>query len=174
MVSSGIAGPLARHHRQRRPTHRLSTASELGDLATPVRDDAGRVIGVVAAHLSWRRTADHPQRLTDETAQDIATQAFVLDRNRVVLVGPPEFLGKPWSGVRANSPGRVRRAAHCERPAHHISSSLPPDGRYSLRAPRSAPATKYQRPVGRCSFVSPMSGSISAPMRLRFALSGSP
>jgi signal transduction histidine kinase len=87
-----------------------ATASELGDLAVPVRDEAGRVVGVVAAHLSWRRPAGHPQRLTDETDQDIATQAFVLDRNRVVLVGPPEFLDKPWGGVRANSPGRYGRA----------------------------------------------------------------
>jgi hypothetical protein len=48
--------------------------------------------------------------LTDETDQDIATQAFVLDRNRVVLVGPPEFLDKTWSGIRADSPGRDGRA----------------------------------------------------------------
>ncbi len=87
-----------------------SMTSELGDLAAPVRDDIGRVVGVVAAHLSWRRSANHPQRLTDETDQEFATQAFVLDRNRVVLVGPPEFLDKPWSGVRASSPGRMGRA----------------------------------------------------------------
>jgi signal transduction histidine kinase len=92
-------------------THRSGAmASDLGDLAVPVRDDTGRVVGVVAARLSWRRPADHPQRLTDETNQEIATQAFVLDRNRVVLVGPPEFLDKPWSGVRANSAGRNGRA----------------------------------------------------------------
>ena len=84
-----------------------ATVSELGDLGAPVRDDTGRVVGVIAAHLSWRRSADHPQRLTDETAREITTQALVLDRNRVVLVGPPEFLNKPWSGVPANSPGRI-------------------------------------------------------------------
>jgi signal transduction histidine kinase len=87
-----------------------ATATMLGDLAVPVRDDAERVVGVVAARLSWRRPADHPQRLTDETDREIATQAFVLDRNRVVLVGPPEYLNKPWSGVRVNSSGRIGRA----------------------------------------------------------------
>ncbi len=87
-----------------------STASELGDLAVPVRDDAGQVVGVVAARLSWRRSADHPQRLTDEADKKIATQAFVLDRDRVVLVGPREFLGKPWSGVPADSPGHLGQA----------------------------------------------------------------
>jgi signal transduction histidine kinase/outer membrane murein-binding lipoprotein Lpp len=86
-----------------------STASQLGDLAAPVRDDTGRVVGVVAAHLSWRRSADHPQRLTDESDQEIATQALVLDRNRVVLVGPREFLDRPWSGVPVDSPGRTGR-----------------------------------------------------------------
>ncbi len=86
-----------------------STASELGDLATPVIDATGSVVGVAVAHLSWRRSADHPQRLTDEPDQEIATQAFVLDRNRVVLVGPPEFLNKTWSGDTANSAGRFRR-----------------------------------------------------------------
>ncbi len=78
-------------------------ASELGDLAAPVHDADGRVIGVVAAHLRWRRSTDHPQRLTDETDQEIATQAFVLDRDHFVLVGPAEFLGKRWSGVSADS-----------------------------------------------------------------------
>jgi signal transduction histidine kinase len=83
-----------------------STVSGLGDLAAPVRDDTGSVVGVVAAHLSWRRSADHPQRLTDETDREIATQEFVLDRDRIVLVGPRDFLGKPWSGVPTNSPDR--------------------------------------------------------------------
>jgi signal transduction histidine kinase len=94
-----------------RANHASATsASELGDLAVPVRDDTGHVIGVVATRLSWRRPADHPQRLTDETTREIATQAFVLDRNRVVLVGGPEFLNKPWSGVPANSPSRIGQA----------------------------------------------------------------
>ena len=85
-----------------------STASGLGDLAAPVRDDTGRVVGVVAARLSWRRPADHPRRLTDETDQEIATQAFILDRNGVVIVGPRAFLGKSWNGVPADSAGRIR------------------------------------------------------------------
>jgi signal transduction histidine kinase len=89
---------------------RAATASTLGDLAVPVRDETGRVVGVVASRLSWRRPADHAQRLTDETDREIATQAFVLDRNGVVLVGPPEFENKPWSGVRAKSSERIGRA----------------------------------------------------------------
>jgi signal transduction histidine kinase len=94
-----------------------ATASQLGDLAAPVRDDAGRVVGVVAARLSWRRSANHPQRLTDETAEDIATRAFVLDRHGIVLVGPREFLDKSWDGVRANSPQRDSQASDAFNPA---------------------------------------------------------
>jgi len=82
-----------------------ATAAELGDLAAPLRDDAGRVVGVVASHLRWRRSATHPQRLTDETDPEFATQALILDRNRIVLVGPPEFVDKPWSGIPENPPG---------------------------------------------------------------------
>lgn len=82
------------------------TASALGNLAAPLRDSTGRVVGVVVARLSWRRPADHPRRLTDETDQAIATQAFVLDRNGVVIAGPPTFLGKPWKGVPVNSSAR--------------------------------------------------------------------
>ena len=32
-----------------------SNTAELGDMAAPVRDETGRVVGVIAAHLSWRR-----------------------------------------------------------------------------------------------------------------------
>src|SRR6202012_1218242 len=44
-----------------------STTAALGDMAAPVRDSSGRVIGVVASHLRWRRAPHHPERLTDES-----------------------------------------------------------------------------------------------------------
>jgi signal transduction histidine kinase len=69
----------------------------LGDIAAPVRDEAGQVVGVIAAHLTWRRSPYHPERLTDES--DPATQAYVLDRNGTVLIGPDELRNKPWNGV---------------------------------------------------------------------------
>jgi signal transduction histidine kinase len=75
------------------------TTVALGDLATPVRDEAGVIVGVVTAHLGWRRATHHLERLTDEADSPIATQVFVLDRDEIVLVGPAEMRGKPWSGV---------------------------------------------------------------------------
>lgn len=72
-------------------------SAALGDMAAPVRDEAGQVVGVVAAHLTWRRAPYHPERLTDESSP--ATQAYVLDRKGTVLIGPDELRNKPWNGV---------------------------------------------------------------------------
>ena len=77
----------------------LVNSSALGDMSAPVADQSGRVIGVIAARLSWRRPPNRPQRLTDESDPRITTQAYVLDRNGIVLTGPQEMLGKPWDGV---------------------------------------------------------------------------
>jgi signal transduction histidine kinase len=70
-----------------------------GDLAAPVRDKSGQIIGVIAAHLGWRRAPNHPLRLTDEADPNNAAQAFVLDRRGVVLIGSQELRGKPWWGI---------------------------------------------------------------------------
>jgi signal transduction histidine kinase len=66
-------------------------------MAAPVRDETGQVVGVIAAHLSWRRAPYHPERLTDESSP--ATQAYVLDRNGVVLIGPDDLRNRRWNGV---------------------------------------------------------------------------
>ena len=71
----------------------------LGDLAAPVHDRAGRLIGVIAAHLTWRRAPHHPLRLTDEPDPRVAAQACVLDRDGTVLVGPDSMRDKRWSAV---------------------------------------------------------------------------
>jgi len=80
----------------RRGAH--ADSATLGDMAAPVRDEAGRIVGVIAAHLTWRRAPYHPERLTDES--DPATQAYVLDGNGTVLIGPDDLRNKPWSGIR--------------------------------------------------------------------------
>jgi signal transduction histidine kinase len=93
-----------------------SDASVLGDMAAPVQDKAGRVVAVIAAHLSWRRAPNHPLRLTDETDPQGAAQASVLDRDGIVLVGPVDMRGKPWSGVAEEGPAPAAAAAlHFER-----------------------------------------------------------
>jgi hypothetical protein len=85
-------------------TFRLQTwppanATALGDMAVPVREEAGRIVGVIAAHVSWRRSAHHTERLTDESDPQPTTEAYVLDRDGVVLIGPDADRGKPWTGI---------------------------------------------------------------------------
>ncbi len=78
-----------------------------GDMAAPVRDQAGRVVGVIAAHLSWQRAPNHPVRLTDEVDPQVATQAYVLDRDGTVLVGPADSRGSHWQGIGAGAASAV-------------------------------------------------------------------
>jgi signal transduction histidine kinase len=70
-----------------------------GDLAAPLQDKSGRVIGVIAAHLHQPREVVHPLRLTDESNPGGSTQAYVIDRAGVVLIGADGTRGKPWNGV---------------------------------------------------------------------------
>ncbi|MGC1523167.1 MAG: histidine kinase [Steroidobacteraceae bacterium] len=132
--SSGIHEPWLgligeRRHPQPLPA---ADAAELGDVAIPVRGEAGRIVGTIAAHVSWRRAAHHPERLTDETDPRAATGAYVLDRNGIVLIGPEDMRHKPWNGLPLD-----------ERPAAATSESSPelpnapqferlPDGRHVL------------------------------------------
>lgn len=75
-----------------------SSTAALGDMAAPVLDPSGRVIGVVATHLRWRRAPHHPERLTDESDPRVAARAFVVDRDGIVLVGPDGTRNRRWSG----------------------------------------------------------------------------
>ncbi len=92
----GAIGPTS-HAR----TLQAANATELGDVAIPLRGEGGGVRGVIAAHVSWRRAAHHPERLTDESDPRAATEAYVLDRDGVVLVGPDDIRRKPWNGIPA-------------------------------------------------------------------------
>jgi signal transduction histidine kinase len=109
-------------------------AVTMGDMAAPVQDGAGRVVGVIAAHLSWRRAPNHPVRLTDEPEALAATHAYVLDRDGTVLIGPGDIRGKRWNGVPVD--GTDESALHFERL---------PDARRVLvsRAPLSAGAALW-------------------------------
>jgi signal transduction histidine kinase len=89
--------------------------TELGDMAIPVREETGRIVGVIAAHVSWRRPAHHAERLTDELDPRSATQAYVLDRDGIVLIGPEDMRHKPWNGVATNEKSPVALGPQFER-----------------------------------------------------------
>ena len=54
---------------------------------------------MIAAHLSWDRAPSHIQRLTDESDLKEATQAYVIDRAGMVVVGPPDARNRAWPGI---------------------------------------------------------------------------
>jgi signal transduction histidine kinase len=127
--AAGLQGPwlgIIEHLPRPSPeTHAAPTgnASLLGDMSAPVHDKTGRVVGVIAAHLRWRRAPNHPLRLTDEPDAPGTTHAYVLDGRGVVLIGPDDIRGMPWNGVwvdhrRAvpvDSAGPAIAALHFER-----------------------------------------------------------
>jgi signal transduction histidine kinase len=92
-----------------------ANATELGDVAIPLRDAGGGLRGVIAAHVSWRRAAHHPERLTDESDPRAATAAYVLDRDGVVLVGPDDLRHRPWNGIALNDGSPFADAPQFER-----------------------------------------------------------
>jgi signal transduction histidine kinase len=77
----------------------VSNTSAFGDMAAPIRDETGRVVGVIAARLSWRRAPHHPERLTDESDPRGITQAYVLDGQGTVLIGPDDMRDRRWNGT---------------------------------------------------------------------------
>jgi len=75
----------------------LGDVSLLGDLAAPLKDNSGRVVAVIAAHLTWPRAAD-ARRLSKSSEPRGSTEAWVLNGAGVVVVGPRRFRNLPWSG----------------------------------------------------------------------------
>lgn len=117
----------------------IGESAGFGDLATPVRDKSGEIIGVVAAHLSWQRAPNHPLRLTDDSDPKSAAQAYVLDGRGIVVIGPPQSRGKPWGGVASRGVDAAASTPHFERlpdgsqvlvsrAALRVGGSVPPLG----------------------------------------------
>jgi signal transduction histidine kinase len=87
-----------------------AAAPPLGDLSAPLKDASGRVVGVIAAHLSWHWTSSGVQRLSDSLDLHGSAQTLVLDDAGTVVVGPDALRNAPLSGVIMADSG----AAHFE------------------------------------------------------------
>jgi signal transduction histidine kinase len=71
----------------------------LGDLAAPLRDDSGRIVGVIAVRLTWHWAATDLPRLSNALDARGSAQALVLNRAGEVVVGPQQLLHRPWNGA---------------------------------------------------------------------------
>jgi signal transduction histidine kinase len=109
-----------------------ANATALGDMAIPVREETGRIVGVIAAHVTWRRAVRHAERLTDESDPRAATEVFVLNRDGLVLIGPEALLGKPWNGIASNEAQLVAAVRSFTTTEDVPQFERLPDGRHVL------------------------------------------
>jgi signal transduction histidine kinase len=93
------------------PTMPSPGTSTLGDIAFPITDTAGNAVGVIAAHLTWQRSPNHAQRLTDEINARSTTRAYVLNRSGLVLIGPDGIRGTRWLAEPLKQQGPIAASA---------------------------------------------------------------
>ncbi len=71
-------------------------AMKFVDISMPVRDDGGRLMGVLAAHLSWEWAEEVGRSLFEPLQKRLPGLEFlVISKDRTVLLGPKEMIGKP-------------------------------------------------------------------------------
>jgi signal transduction histidine kinase len=73
--------------------------ASLGDLSAPVKDAAGHVIGVIAAHLSLYRAPSAVRRLSEMLDARGSAQTLLVNRAGTVIAGPDALLEAPWPGT---------------------------------------------------------------------------
>jgi signal transduction histidine kinase len=105
---AGLNGPWIGMIGGSRPTSRTPL---LGDFAAPLMGADGRVIGVVAAHLTWRWAAHDVRRLSAALDPSGSAQTLVLDREGVVAVGGDDVRDRRWDGVVLDQAPPIEPAA---------------------------------------------------------------
>ena len=61
------------------------------DIALPLRDENGRLRGVIGSHLSWGWTRDIAARLLDPTQRGYQVEILIVRKDNTVLLGPKNF-----------------------------------------------------------------------------------
>jgi len=64
------------------------------DVAFPLRDRAGKDLGVLGAHLSWQWARDVERSIIEPLEAERQVQALIVGRNGTVLLGPPDLQGR--------------------------------------------------------------------------------
>jgi diguanylate cyclase (GGDEF)-like protein len=71
-------------------------AMKFVDISMPVRDDSGALVGVLATHLSWEWADEVGRSLFEPLQKRLPGLEFlVVSKDRTVLLGPREMIGKP-------------------------------------------------------------------------------
>ena len=69
-------------------------AMKFVDISLPVRDDTGRLVGVLASHLSWSWADEVREAILKPIEDSRQVEFFVLGRDRTILLGPRELVGQ--------------------------------------------------------------------------------
>jgi len=81
------------------PSPTPGTIPFLGDVSAPLKDSTGRVVGVIAAHLTWPWASSDVQRLSNALDPRGSAQSLILDEAGLVVVGPAALRNSLWRGV---------------------------------------------------------------------------
>ncbi len=97
------------------PTHAPRNEPFLGDMSAPLKDAAGRTLGVIAAHLTWPWASGDVQRLSNALDSRGSAQSLILDAAGMVVVGPAALRNSAWNGTLSNEPAPLDSALQFER-----------------------------------------------------------
>jgi GGDEF domain-containing protein len=80
-------------------------AMKFVDIGIPVHDDNGRLVGVLAAHLSWAWANEVRLALLEPIQQTRSVEFFITSKDNTVLLGPQEMIGQTLtlSGQRSDT-----------------------------------------------------------------------
>ncbi len=70
------------------------------DMATPVRNSRGNIVGAVSARVRWNWLEQHAHELRESLRHQSVPEALVLDGEGRVLIGPESFRGRRWQSTR--------------------------------------------------------------------------
>ncbi|SHI44646.1 hypothetical protein SAMN02745194_00390 [Roseomonas rosea] len=104
------------------------------DAAAPVRSPDGRVLGVIAGHMSWRWAEDVRREVTGVAPRQPAPELRVLAADGTVLLGPEGEQGRPLQPEPPRNGARWREASLPAQPPSilaYVSATETP-GRPSL------------------------------------------
>lgn len=116
-VQDGIT-PLMHLHRLSR-----SDARRFVRLVVPVRDARGHAIGVLSAELNLRWVQNYAQGLREILQRHDFAQAWVLDGESVIVVGPEALQGQHWASESVDD--RAFADAPPPVPGDHVRDTVP-------------------------------------------------